>query len=305
MAAKPKKKTPAKRKNARAAKPARRSKPTKKAKKPARRPARPKAKTRPKPKAAKPKSRSRKLKPKPKTKARAKPARPKKRTAKKLSLKAKRKPKKLTAKKTKPKKRQAKPITGKKGKKTLPKKQSKKAKPKPQEKAPQPRPRLNKEVLGMLSNARVRHLLVDSAGENALEIIKSFSTDLSDEDLAKKLKIKISDIRSTLNHLHNLGVVQYRRHKDSETGWFSYYWSLNVIKMKSWVEEQLSTSSLPDDIETSEYYFCNRCGPGAVYSFVSATDYSFRCPNCAAALAFLDDDCMKEFFPFRNKPKGP
>ena len=294
MAAKPGKKSSAKRKNARAPSPSKRAKQPAKAKKPAARP-----------KTGKPKTRAGKAKPqprRPKPKLKPKPARASRGPASKLLLKAAKKPKKPEVQ-ARRKKKPERPAPGKGGRKQLPKKQPKKAKPEPQK--AQPKPRLNKEVLGMLSNARVRHLLVDSAGENALEIIKSFSTDLSDEDLAKKLKIKISDIRSTLNHLHNLGVVQYRRHKDSETGWFSYYWSLNVIKMKSWVEGQLSTSALPDDIETSEYYFCNRCGPGAVYSFVSATDYSFRCPNCAAALAFLDDDCMKEFFPFRNKPKGP
>jgi len=294
MAAKPGKKSSAKRKNARAASPSKRAKQSAKAKKPAAMP-----------KPGKPKTNAGKAKPqsrRPKPRLGPRPARAAHSPAKKRSLKAAKKPKKPEGR-ARPKKKPERPAPGKKGGKQLPKKQSRKAKPEPQK--ARPKPRLNREVLGMLSNARVRHLLVDSAGENALEIIKSFSTDLSDEDLAKKLKIKISDIRSTLNHLHNLGVVQYRRHKDSETGWFSYYWSLNVIKMKSWVEGQLSTSALPDDIETSEYYFCNRCGPGAVYSFVSATDYGFRCPNCAAALAFLDDDCMKEFFPFRNKPKGP
>ncbi|MDD2655053.1 MAG: hypothetical protein PHQ80_00075 [Candidatus ainarchaeum sp.] len=178
-------------------------------------------------------------------------------------------------------------------------------KPSPAPKLPRkaPEPKLNAELDAVLSNSRVRQLLVDSGGESALDIMRAFTKELSDDDLAKKLKIKISDVRATLNRLHNLGIVQYNRYKDAETGWFSYYWSLNLEKTKGWVDEQLMKESAPGDISSSEYYFCPKCGTESVYEFAAASDYSFRCPLCNKALEFVDEDAAKDLFP--RMPKRP
>ncbi|MFA5412102.1 MAG: hypothetical protein WC350_02015 [Candidatus Micrarchaeia archaeon] len=172
-------------------------------------------------------------------------------------------------------------------------------KPVPSPKMPKkaPEPKLNAELDAVLSNSRVRQMLVDSGGESALDIMRAFTKELSDDDLAKKLKIKISDVRATLNRLHNLGIVQYNRYKDAETGWFSYFWSLNMEKTKSWVEEQILKEAAPGDISSSEYYFCPKCGTESMYEFAAASDYSFRCPLCNKALEFVDENAAKDLFP--------
>lgn len=166
-----------------------------------------------------------------------------------------------------------------------------------------PAPGPSTELLTLLADARVRQLLVDAGGEHTLEIVKSFTREMSDDDLAKKLKVKISDVRATLNRLHNIGVVQYNRYKDAETGWFSYFWSLNMEKTKNWVEEQLMKASAPSDLSTSEYYFCPKCGQESVYEFAAASDYSFRCPLCNRSLEFVDENAAKDLFP--RGPKRP
>ena len=223
----------------------------------------------------------------PKLKIRAK-ANPK--TKRKSRLMLLKKPKKA-AKKKKPAKKTD-------SKKPLPSK-----KKKPLEKPAAPRPRLNRKALALLSDAMTRNFLVEAAGENALGIIKSLSVELSDEDLSKKLKIKISDVRATLNKLHSIGVVQYNRYKDADTGWFSYFWSLNLEKMQGWVIEQLKKTELPADLGSSEYYFCSKCAPDTIYSFVDASDYGFRCPVCASQLEFIDEGIIRQFFP--NRPRPP
>ena len=170
----------------------------------------------------------------------------------------------------------------------------------------EPQAKQNPELLTLLGDARVRQLLIDAGGEHTLEIVKAFSRELSDDDLAKKLKIKISDVRATLNRLHNIGVVQYNRYKDAETGWFSYYWSLNMEKTKVWVDEQILRDSAPGDISSSEYYYCPKCGAESVCEFAVASDYSFRCPLCNRALEFVDDEAAKGLFPNGlRKPQPP
>ncbi len=166
-----------------------------------------------------------------------------------------------------------------------------------------PEPKFNAELDAMLSNSRVRQMIVDSGGESALEIMRAFTRELSDDDLAKKLKIKISDVRATLNRLHNLGIVQYNRYKDAETGWFSYFWSINMEKTQRWMDEQMAKEGSPGDLSTSEYYFCPKCGSESLCEFATASDYSFRCPLCNRALEFVDDNAARDLFP--RGPKRP
>jgi transcription factor E len=155
------------------------------------------------------------------------------------------------------------------------------------------------DVSRILSEAYTRHLIIEAAGEHALEIVRRFSNNSSDEDISKKLKIKISDVRAALNKLHSLGIVEYSRQKNSETGWFHYFWYLNVDKMNNWVNARIEKESHANDFKEGEHYFCPRCGGVAIYEFASATDMGFRCPTCTTSLEFLSEEKSKELFPVR------
>jgi len=176
-------------------------------------------------------------------------------------------------------------------------------KPKIKEKKPPvrgPERALNKaEISKLLSDAYTRHLIIESGGEHALEIVRGFNNNSSDEEMCKKLGIKISDVRATLNKLHALGIVDYTRHKDSETGWFSYYWCLNVNRMKCWVNDQIEDERRKQDFSDGEHYFCPNCGGASIHDFVSASDFGFKCPTCSSALDFLSEKKSVELFPMK------
>jgi transcription initiation factor TFIIE subunit alpha len=149
-------------------------------------------------------------------------------------------------------------------------------------------------VSRILADASVRQNLIGIGGENALAIVRNFFGNHSDEELAKKLKIKISDVRATLNKLHNEGLVNYIREKDSETGWYSYSWSLNQDRMEKWASDQsLRLSSLGGDSGV-EYYFCPTCGTSSITNFESASDCGFKCERCSRMLEFIDEKKMIE-----------
>ena len=251
----------------------------------------------------------------------------KKITKKKVKVATKHK-KKKTTKKTTPKKRRVKtvlrkPAARKKSslrKKPTKKKPAKKAakktarlktakkkpvspKPKIKEKKPPargPERTLNKaEISKLLSDAYARHLIIESGGEHALEIVRGFNNNSSDEEMSKKLGIKISDVRATLNKLHSLGIVDYTRHKDSETGWFSYYWCLNVNRMKGWINDRVEEERRKQDFSSGEHYFCPSCGGASIHDFVSASDFGFKCPICSSALDFLSEERAAELFPMK------
>jgi len=152
-----------------------------------------------------------------------------------------------------------------------------------------------KEVQTILADACSRQLLIDLGGENTLEVIKCYPYNVSDEEIARKLKAKISDIRSTLNKLHGAGIVLYNRKKDNDTGWYSYSWTLNKKKMFDWISgiKRNKESTLDDGIER---YWCRKCGSSSVVEFTCAATTSFKCPICNKDLEFLEREENEKLF---------
>lgn len=139
----------------------------------------------------------------------------------------------------------------------------------------------------MLKDPILRQSLIDLAGEHALAIVQEFTYDMSDEDLSRKLKVKVSEVRSTLNKLHNKGIVTYSRSKDSETGWYSYIWKLQEHKINRIVEETINTTDTLLNSQT-EHYYCSQCSSKEYIPFDEAMDLKFRCPICSMPLSYKE-----------------
>lgn len=152
----------------------------------------------------------------------------------------------------------------------------------------------------ILGDSNVRQDLIEIGGENALAIVRNFYGNHSDEELAKKLKIKISDVRATLNKLHNEGLVNYIREKDSETGWYSYSWSLNQERMERWASTHTAKLNAVHGESGGDFYFCPTCGASSITNFESAANVDFRCDRCNRLLEFIDEKKMAGLF---EKPK--
>ncbi|MCK4319107.1 hypothetical protein KAW38_00875 [Candidatus Micrarchaeota archaeon] len=157
-------------------------------------------------------------------------------------------------------------------------------------------PKPNLELLKRLSEPKVREALVEHAGENALPLLKSFEGSTSDDELSKTLKIKISDVRAALNKLHTLGIVRYNRTRDTETGWFSYFWTINSQKMNEWSETVQEKHEKEFVLPEGDHYFCPKCKRDSIHNFDSASEYGFRCPLCSSSLDFLEEKHIPKLF---------
>ena len=143
-----------------------------------------------------------------------------------------------------------------------------------------------KTIRASFSTLYARQLLVSVCGENAFAVLSSLSKSSTDEELAKRLKLKISDVRSTLNHLHNVNIINYKRTKDTETGWYTYRWYVRLDKMKEWINEHMKAAmEMGEDGKT---FYCPKCGIEATYTFEEATENNFACPICNKMLAPLN-----------------
>jgi transcription factor E len=156
---------------------------------------------------------------------------------------------------------------------------------------PKPRRRVSPKVL---ENAHVRNLLVELAGEKALKVAGEMTEPLSDEDIAKRAGIKISDIRAVLNKLHAAGIAAYDRTRNDE-GWYTYTWrvsadgALKILEARKAQEKQSAQERLCLE-STVDFYKCPNCfaRTGARLSFEQAVEAGFRCPDCSEMLRYAE-----------------
>lgn len=147
----------------------------------------------------------------------------------------------------------------------------------------------------LLTNAETRRLLIDAAGEHAIHVIQEFTTEMSDEEIAKKAHIRSSDVRVVLNKLHSFGLATYSRSRDKNSGWYSYVWRLNAEhvpqmlgQMRSQtVGEQTVVSEVVREVG-GEAYFCKSCSPERKLPFEEASNKMFKCDRCGSSLEFFD-----------------
>lgn len=137
-----------------------------------------------------------------------------------------------------------------------------------------------------LASAHVRQKLIDVAGENALHVIKGFNKSMSDEELARRTKLKVSDVRVVLNRLHNCGLAKYYRNRDKDSGWYSYVWCFEEQKLGEFA--RIAEQDVADGAEQGEWYACAACGPESAVGFEAASLKMFRCQYCGGSLEFVE-----------------
>ncbi|MEK7256154.1 MAG: hypothetical protein AAB316_15490 [Bacteroidota bacterium] len=110
----------------------------------------------------------------------------------------------------------------------------------------------------VLTSATARQQLIELGGENTIDIIREFDSDMSDEELARKTGIKASDVRVVLNRLHSCGLFSYTRVRDRDSGWYSYIWKMSEGKLRNFINVNESAPVLgKEDFAASDDYLKN------------------------------------------------
>ena len=141
-----------------------------------------------------------------------------------------------------------------------------------------------------LTQKKVEEIMLSILGEEGLPLVKELSgkQNVSEFELADKLKKDIKIVRKMLYLLYNFNLVSFIRKKDKIKGWYIYYWTLlpesikfNYIKRK---KELLARLQQRLEEESKELYFTcpNRC---VRLNFDQAMDFEFHCPECGELLS--------------------
>ncbi|MBI2125207.1 transcription factor [Candidatus Woesearchaeota archaeon] len=145
-----------------------------------------------------------------------------------------------------------------------------------------------------LTQKKIEEIMLSILGEEGLSLIKELSgkQNVSEFELADKLKKDIKIVRKMLYLLYNHNLVSFIRKKDKIKGWYIYYWTLQPESIKfSYIKrkkELLAKLQQRLEEESRELYFTcpNKC---VRLNFDQAMDFEFHCPECGELLSQEDN----------------
>ncbi|MAG18272.1 MAG: hypothetical protein CL944_02245 [Candidatus Diapherotrites archaeon] len=141
----------------------------------------------------------------------------------------------------------------------------------------------------------VKDFLISVAGDYAIELVKICSgkrKPVTDEEIGKKLPLKITEIRTILNRLHYRGIACYQKTKNVKTGWYSYTWEIKAPRIATLILEQQveEITKLEKEIEfEGTHAFFSAGKDSAFYPFEIAAEYGFKCPDTGRPLKAINN----------------
>jgi transcription initiation factor TFIIE subunit alpha len=141
----------------------------------------------------------------------------------------------------------------------------------------------------------VKNFLHDVGGEMAYQVVQIHEKrgrSVTDEELAKKINVKVTEIRAVLNRLHFRGIAQYQKTKDKNSGWYSYTWDINQKRIAELLldKEKEKVEKMESKMKFEENYTFFSCKKNCeFFPFEVATEYQFRCPGCGKNMEVYDN----------------
>ncbi|MBT3836097.1 hypothetical protein HN799_03475 [Candidatus Woesearchaeota archaeon] len=136
-----------------------------------------------------------------------------------------------------------------------------------------------------LTPKKIEEILVQIIGSEGLPLIQNLigQENVSEFDLATKIKYDIKVVRRLLYTLYNHNLVAFTRKKDKQKGWYIYYWTLlpnsirySYFKRKKELLERLKERLIEEQQEL--FFVCpNDC---VRLNFDQSMDFEFHCPEC-------------------------
>ena len=151
---------------------------------------------------------------------------------------------------------------------------------------------------------KVARLFGGDDSVTVVNILKKKS-EATDEMLANESTVRLNTVRKILYKLYDHGLVSCTRVRDEKTGWFIFYWKLQLDQLDAFIRSRkrrvLEKLRHKVDYETNHSFFiCKKCGDVRV-TFEEAMESSFRCSKCGGQLESSDNAAVVEFLERRIK----
>jgi transcription initiation factor TFIIE subunit alpha len=146
-----------------------------------------------------------------------------------------------------------------------------------------------------INNDLFRLVVEEIAGKEGVDVATVLvnADETTDEEIATKTDLKLNIVRRILYKLHDNNLASYRRIRDTNTGWFLYYWRIDPKKAQALVnrKKKMVLNLLEQRLEhesSNDLYACADKDSSPV-PFEEAMNLSFRCPTCNKQLEYVDN----------------
>ncbi|MEK6919238.1 MAG: hypothetical protein AABW73_04340 [Nanoarchaeota archaeon] len=134
-----------------------------------------------------------------------------------------------------------------------------------------------RSVLGSLVES-----LTGKVGKDLLEML-ILKSNINEFLIAKKLQLTINQTRNILYRLSDNRIVSFNRKKDKKKGWYTYFWTLDVIRALEFAESKVmenikNFTSQRKNRESKRFYSCKICN--LEVSEETALMNNFTCTEC-------------------------
>ncbi len=139
-------------------------------------------------------------------------------------------------------------------------------------------------------------ILIRIAGVRGYDIAKELvGNEITDDEIAKRLGIRVNLVRKILYSLYENRVVSYRRVRDEQSGWYVYYWRIEPERAREYFDnnKRLLIQKLEDRLDTERSTNFFSCGNGdPKLPFELAIENDFKCPRCGDKLEPYDNSSV-------------
>ncbi|NPA47415.1 MAG: transcription factor [Thermococci archaeon] len=137
-------------------------------------------------------------------------------------------------------------------------------------------------------------LAMEIGGEEAQLVVKALQKkkEATDEELEEMTEIRVNTIRKVLYSLHEMGLADFKRVRDKESGWYYYYWHLETKRLPELIKarklKELERLKRERDSTPQVYFWCGKEGHPTM-TLDEAFEYEFRCPLCGDIMMQYDN----------------
>src|SRR3972149_6343015 len=140
-----------------------------------------------------------------------------------------------------------------------------------------------------VSNKLVEEVVKNVAGNDVVPLVDLIKNkkNVSEFKIAESMGVTVNVVRNMLYRLYHKNLVSFVRKKDKKKGWYIYYWTFNLKRIKYLTEDlkKKRMEKLQERLgreQSTQFFSC----PTACIrlSFEQATDFEYKCPECGQLL---------------------
>ncbi len=119
--------------------------------------------------------------------------------------------------------------------------------------------------------------------------------EVTDEKIAEVTGVLLNIVRRTLFILYENRLAMYRRERDTDSGWLTYLWKLDLDNIESQLELESKKllRNLKAKLEFEQdrvFYVCEK--QDGRFLFEQAAELEFKCPICGGELRYEENAPM-------------